>query len=63
MVVLGLDGFKKRWVGIALIDGRYHSAHVFDTVRVAVEQFKDAAVIAVDIPIGWPAEGTRLADV
>ena len=33
--VLGLDGYKKRWLGVTLLDGRFHSASVFGTIAQA----------------------------
>lgn len=56
--VLGVDGCKGGWAVVALLDGAY--AHAFLSPRFADVVRDEAAVIAVDIPIGIPeAEGRR----
>jgi predicted RNase H-like nuclease len=57
MAVLGIDGCPGGWVG-ARIDGRtvtWHTGAFADLLAV------DAAVVAVDIPIGLPAGAARRA--
>jgi predicted RNase H-like nuclease len=60
--VVGVDGFKARWVAVVLENGVFTAADV-----VALEQlssaFPQAVAIAVDVPIGMPREGfPRAAD-
>jgi predicted RNase H-like nuclease len=63
--VLGIDACKAGWVGIALTDGRadaYFATEIGDLVAHA-ETHGALAVVAVDMPIGLPDTGRRLADV
>jgi len=60
--VLGLDGFKKRWLGVTLLDGRFHAARAFDSVLDALESEREASVVAIDIPIGLGDRDGRPAD-
>jgi predicted RNase H-like nuclease len=60
--VVGLDGFKKRWLGITLVNGRFHSGKVFDTVLDALADEPESSVVAIDIPIGLGAGNGRPAD-
>ena len=63
--VLGVDACKAGWVGIALGDPEpraYVAADIESLVRQA-EQHGPLGVVAVDIPIGLPDHGRRLADV
>jgi predicted RNase H-like nuclease len=63
--VLGVDGCRAGWVGIALTGDRvdaYLAATIGDLVT-AVEADGPLAVIAVDIPIGLPDNTRRRADI
>jgi predicted RNase H-like nuclease len=61
--VLGLDAAGRRgWVGIALRDGRFESAHIFLTLSEAVRR-EEFACIGVDIPILRGDVFPRPADV
>jgi predicted RNase H-like nuclease len=63
--VLGVDACRAGWVGIALSGDRvdaYQTRTIADLVASAVAD-GDLAVIAIDIPIGLPDNGRRLADV
>ena len=62
MRVVGVDGYRRGWVAVALADGAAAGAAVFATFRELVDTFAQAAVVAVDIPIGLPASGTRPAE-
>jgi predicted RNase H-like nuclease len=57
--VVGVDGTKGGWVAIRLEDGRFAGDHVIHPIETDFEQFSDAEVIAVDVPIGF---GPRQAD-
>jgi predicted RNase H-like nuclease len=56
--VLGVDGTKKGWVAIALEQGRFAGDWLLP-IDTKFEEFADAQVIAVDVPIGC---GPRKAD-
>ncbi|HEX9824924.1 MAG TPA: DUF429 domain-containing protein [Actinomycetota bacterium] len=62
-VSVGVDGWKKRWVAVALRDGRFDTIKVFERFEEVLATFSKAAAIGVDIPIGMPEEGSREADV
>jgi predicted RNase H-like nuclease len=56
-IVAGIDGFEERWLVVILQDGCFAGAHVFDSLSDAAKALKDAVVLAVDTPIGFPREG------
>jgi predicted RNase H-like nuclease len=61
MAVLGVDGWRGRWVG-ALLDGR--RVTLLDLPDVgAVLAVPDVALIAIDMPIGLSDDGARACDV
>lgn len=61
MAVLGVDGWRGRWVG-ALLDGR--RVTLLDlTDATAVLAVPDVAVVAIDMPIGLSEDGVRACDV
>jgi predicted RNase H-like nuclease len=62
-VVIGVDGAAKGWVFVALEDGRFRSAELHPRFADGLAGHPEAAVVAVDIPIGLPEKGTRRADV
>ncbi|MGY2084245.1 DUF429 domain-containing protein [Blastococcus sp. SYSU DS0539] len=61
MAVLGVDGWRGRWVG-ALLAGRSVTLLALDDVA-AVLAVPDVDVIAIDMPIGLPDDGVRRCDV
>jgi predicted RNase H-like nuclease len=66
--VVGVDGFKGGWVWVALGSGRPVEVGYAATVPDLLDTHGEAAVIAIDIPIGLPLgppDGAcrRLADV
>ena len=61
MAVLGVDGWRGRWVG-ALLDGR--RVTLLDLPdAAAVLAVPDAEVVAIDMPIGLSEDGVRTCDV
>ena len=61
MAVLGVDGWRGRWVG-ALLDGR--SVRLLDLADVpAVHAVPDVEVVGIDMPIGLSDDGVRACDV
>ncbi len=61
MAVLGVDGWRGRWVG-ALLDGRTVTLHALADVA-AVLAVPDVDLIAIDMPIGLSEDGVRACDV
>ncbi len=60
MAVLGVDGWRGRWVG-ALLDGR--SVRLLDLAdAVAVLAVPDVEVVGIDMPIGMSDDGVRVCD-
>src|SRR5918993_2323593 len=61
MAVLGVDGWRGRWVG-ALLDGR--RVTLLDLPEVgAVLDVPDVELVAIDMPIGLSDDGVRACDV
>ncbi|WP_104524805.1 DUF429 domain-containing protein [Blastococcus atacamensis] len=61
MTVLGVDGWRGRWVG-ALLSRRSVEIRVLDDVD-AVLAVPDVELIAIDMPIGLSDDGVRACDV
>ena len=55
MTVFGADGCKGGWVFVRLEDGDFAGAEFYRNFAAGVTASGDDAVIAVDIPIGYPA--------
>jgi predicted RNase H-like nuclease len=60
--VLGIDVWKKGWVGVSLVDGRFSVALTAPKIADLLSEFPDATVDAVDIPIGLPINRPRACD-
>jgi predicted RNase H-like nuclease len=63
--VLGVDGCATGWIGIALgtrVPRAYSATSVTDLVEQAMAD-GPLSVVAIDIPIGLPDAGRRMADV
>jgi predicted RNase H-like nuclease len=63
VLVVGVDGYRRGWVAVALRDARFDGASVHSTIGDVAQAFEAASVVSVDIPIGVPESGTRPADV
>ena len=61
MAVLGVDGWRGRWVG-ALLEGRSVRLLALDDVA-AVLAVPGVDVVAIDMPIGLSDDGVRACDV
>jgi predicted RNase H-like nuclease len=61
VAVLGVDGWRGRWVG-ARLDGRRVTLLILDDVA-AVLAVPDVDVIGIDMPIGLSDDGPRRCDV
>ncbi len=59
MRVAGVDGTRRGWVAVELVDGRFDAAHVLQPIETRFEALAAAEVIAIDVPIGF---GPRDAD-
>ena len=55
MIVVGADMCAGGWVFVRLENGAFQSAAFYKQFATGVTASRDAAVIAVDIPIGYPA--------
>ena len=62
MRVLGVDGFKAKWVAIVLVDGAFERAVLATSLGELAASFSDAAAIAVDVPIGSEPDRFRRVD-
>jgi predicted RNase H-like nuclease len=63
--VLGVDASRSGWVGVILAPARPPAVLAGTTIAALVElarETTDLAVVAIDIPIGLPDAGSRLAD-
>ncbi len=58
-LVAGVDGCKRGWVAVVLIDGRFREARLLEGVESAFAELADVSRIAIDVPIGY---GPRKAD-
>lgn len=63
MLVIGVDGWKRGWVAVALDDGGYRDASVHETLAGLLQRYDEAALYAIDIPIGLADRGPREADL
>lgn len=62
MQVVGVDGWRRGWVGITLVDGRFADAWIARDAGEVIARAGDARVIGIDIPIGLPESGSRSCD-
>jgi predicted RNase H-like nuclease len=65
-LVIGLDGCRRGWVAVALVDGALADAREFTRAGEALVAWPQAVVLGIDIPIGLPDEAVsypRQADV
>jgi predicted RNase H-like nuclease len=61
-LVVGVDGYARGWVAVALRSGRFETARTFRGFPGVRDAYLDAGCIAVDIPMGGgPREADRLA--
>lgn len=61
-VAAGIDGWKGGWVAVVLRDGRFGAAVAARRLSDLLSGFDEASVVGIDMPIGFPTRGTRLAD-
>jgi predicted RNase H-like nuclease len=58
-LVVGVDGYARGWVAVALVGGRFEEARTYRAFQEVCASFPRADCVAVDIPIG---AGPRAAD-
>jgi len=61
--VVGLDGWKRQWVAIHLVSGRFASAGIVADLSEFLVGLTDVAFVGIDIPIGFANKEPRRADV
>jgi len=61
--VLGVDGCRGGWVGALLVDDRVALVVGASIAALVATARPGPAVVGIDIPIGLPDAGSRLADV
>jgi predicted RNase H-like nuclease len=61
-LVAGLDGWKGGWVAVILAAGRFHDAFTSSSLDEALPRLVSVEVVGIDMPIGFPPNGTRRAD-
>jgi len=57
-----VDGCRSGWIFVAARSGRLESVEHAETFGAGLTAYADAAVVAVDVPIGVPLSATRRAD-
>lgn len=60
-MIAGMDGTSEGWVMVVCDDNLGHPRALF--VNRLVELQRDLRVVAVDVPIGLPQSGARVADI
>jgi len=60
--VVGVDGCNSGWIAVALNNGRFAGAAMYESFASLVHEADDAFTVGVDIPIGLLAEGQRYCD-
>ena len=61
-LVAGVDGCKRGWVAVVLIDGRFREARLIEGGESSFGELADVMRIAIDVPIGYgPREADTLA--
>ena len=63
MVAVGVDGYRRGWVAVALLDGRFDSAFAAPLLTDVLARYAGAGAFGVDIPIGLAVAGVRTCDV
>jgi predicted RNase H-like nuclease len=58
-----VDACPAGWIGVVLHEGAFTQAVVAASFRELVAAIPSASIVAVDIPIGLPANGWRTADI
>src|SRR5919201_3591825 len=59
MLTLGVDAARGGWIAVALRDGGFADAVLERRFLALLERFAEAAVVGVDVPIGFPQLGAR----
>ncbi len=60
--VVGVDGYPRGWLAVSLEGGEFEAARLFSDIEGVCAACREAACVAVDIPIGGgPREGDEAA--
>ncbi|NKZ01330.1 DUF429 domain-containing protein [Nocardiopsis alborubida] len=62
MEVVGVDGCRKGWVTVHLVDGMFHRVRVCPSLEEAVD-VAAAEAVTVDVPLGLVGSGWRECDL
>lgn len=62
MRVLGIDGWKGKWVAVILVDGVLDEVLVYESLNELSESEVDVKVIGLDMPLGLTNSPPRKAD-
>lgn len=60
--MLGIDGSRAGWVAVVVLERGFAGADGASSIGELVAHHDDAAVVAIDMPIGLPSTGVRLCD-
>lgn len=60
--VLGIDGWKKKWIAVSLEDGAFNDFHIFENLDEVALLGPKIPAIAIDVPISLPEKPPRPAD-
>lgn len=63
MKVLGIDGWKGKWVAITLEDGQFSDLNIHCSLEETSRLSADYCILGIDIPIGLSETPPRPADV
>lgn len=63
MSVLGVDACRRGWMAVCLDADGTASGHFGEHLSKLIDRVPDVETVGIDIPIGLPVHGRRLADV
>ncbi|MBN2089038.1 DUF429 domain-containing protein [candidate division KSB1 bacterium] len=63
MNYIGVDGCPKGWFAVSIGEHDHYEINLFDHIETLWQQYKNSALILIDIPIGLPHWRSRLCDV
>jgi predicted RNase H-like nuclease len=61
MLTAGIDIWKKKWLAVVLVDGRYQEGMVKPGIAGLLDELADADAVGIDMPIGLTSGGERRA--
>ncbi len=63
MKYVGVDGCKKGWFTVAIIDNKRWDVGIFSDIKAVHAQHSAASILLIDIPIGLSDSGSRSCDI